>query len=811
MNSLFHCGRHLARHWLAYLLLALAGGLLAADLSQLFGATVHARSAESGVALTLVPTLIACVALWAAGTRLDTTRRELEHLHGVLERAQTLGRTGTWEHEAGAFDWSPRALAILGLDATRVCGFDDLLGHVAAEDRGQLERAWRAAQAGARHRAEVCLTDGRGEVRRVLFEGRLESGLEGDAPRLAGIVQDMSEPYRMQGELRRAMRYQRALLDNFPFMVWLKDRDLRFLAVNRPLSEAGGLAHPDDARGLDDDDLWPTEQAIAYRVEDIEVLQSRAPKYSESVIDSGDRRQWFEAWTAPVLDEDGGLLGTVGYARDISERKRVEAALARSRDQFAMLGRLQARFIAGEPADAVFAGMLDILCELSGCDDGFLGEIGHDASGTAHIGLLACRETDWLGERADLIEGVLESGCHGCTSGSIVAAGADSAAGRGLLCIAVTRGEQLTGLIGLAAKDGRIDDERLASVQVAASTFGLILEAGLRERARQHAESELLRHRDRLTELVETQLKESAVAQRSSDLANSAKSAFLAGVSHELRTPIHAILGFARIALRGRPPLCDVTRHRFEVIRENGERLLAQVDELLDLSRLGAGTLRLERSLCSPRALIDEALRACEGAGQNAVTLQAGGADVMTDADPVRLQQALRTLFEHAIRRSSAGHAVGVQLSPGSRDGRSGVTVSVCSNGPRMTEPELDSLFDPFGLAATQRPPGGGTGAGLAICREIVSLHGGAVEARMFDATDATGAILQVDVWLPAASPDELARFSPGLEVQVPVDQAGVTLARESCLAQDCGGMGQQLECGRTTGSAHEEVSERGR
>lgn len=718
----------------------------------------------------------------------------------MLERAQTLGRTGTWEHEAGAFDWSPRALAILGLDATRVRGFDDLLGHVAVEDRAQLERAWRAALAGARHRTEVCLTDGRGEVRRVLFEGRLESGQEGDAPRLAGIVQDMSEPYRMQGELRRAMRYQRALLDNFPFMVWLKDRDLRFLAVNRPLAEAGGLAHPDDARGLDDDDLWPTEQAIAYRVEDMEVLQSRTPKYSESVIDSGDRRHWFEAWTAPVLDEDGGLLGTVGYARDISERKRVEAALARSRDQFAMLGRLQARFIAGEPADAVFAGMLDILCELSGCDDGFLGEIAYDANGTAHIGLLACRETDWLSERADLIEGVLGARIHGCASGSIVAAGADSAAGRGLICIAVTRGEQLTGLIGLAAKDGRIDDERLAAVQAAASTFGLILEADLRQRARQQAEAELLRHRDRLAELIELQTKDGAAVQRQAELANGAKSAFLAGVSHELRTPIHAILGFARIALRGRPPLCDVTRHRFEVIRENGERLLAQVDELLDLSRLGAGTLCLQRSLCVPRELLDEAVRACAGGQQISVTLQVGD-DRMIEADPLRLQQALRTLFEHAIRRSSAGSPVDVYVSSGSRDGCSGVTVSVCSTGPRMTEAELASLFDPFGPAATQRPPGGGTGAALAICREIVSLHGGRVEARTPDATDAAETSLQIDVWLPAVLPGGSA---------LP-DQSGVEPPSGPGSLRDCGGMGQRLECGRTVNVARAEAPERSR
>ncbi|MFX7329192.1 hypothetical protein ABTI69_20610, partial [Acinetobacter baumannii] len=91
------------------------------------------------------------------------------------------------------------------------------------------------------------------------------------------------------------------------------------------------------------------------------------------------------------------------------------------------------------------------------------------------------------------------------------------------------------------------------------------------------------------------------------------------------------------------------TRHRFGVIRENGERLLAQVDELLDLSRLGAGTLCLQRSLFAPRELLDEALRACAGRQQINVTPHAGGDGMMIDADPVRLQQALRTLLEHAI------------------------------------------------------------------------------------------------------------------------------------------------------------------
>lgn len=750
--------RHLARHWLAYLLASLAAGMLVADFSGAFGYAGQTRLSSLGLAPVLVPLLLVCIVLWAVGVRLDDTRRELELIRIELERAQTLGRTGNWSLVAGRFDWSPRALQILGVEASLVQTFEQLSERVAVEDRSQLERAWRTAQAGAHYRAEFGIGGPHG-VRRLLFEGQLESVDETGRRRVAGIVQDMSERFRMEGELRRAMRYQQALLDNFPFMVWLKDRNLRFLAVNRPLARAGGLKDPADARGLQDHDLWPAELADGYRADDLEVLRARAPRGCESLVVSAGRSAWYEIWKAPVLDDDGELLGTVGFARDISERKHAEASLQRSRDQLATLGRLQARFIQGETGDTLFGSMLEILLDLSASDDGFLAEVVRDLHGKAHINLLACCETDWLGERGELIEQALQTNASTCESGAIVASVAASGGVSGLICIAVIDDGCLVGLIGLSAADGRLEQDGLAGVQAAVSTFGLILHAGMREQARLHAETELKRHRDRLAEMVDEQVSDSMSARRMAEHANRAKSLFLASMSHELRTPIHAILGFSRLALRDRPPLADATRRRFETIRENGDRLLALVDDLLDLSRLEAGGIQLNTTACNLSELVQDAVSEMDAAAVGrdvAIRVDDRLAMPLIKADAYRLLQVLHKLLDNAIRFSPQSGEVVVSLA-GYVDNRcNGVLLGVSDLGPGIPDGELERVFDQFEQASRIRGPAGGTGLGLAICREIVILHHGWIRA----ANRPDGGTC-IEIWLPDYDAADRISFAP--------------------------------------------------
>jgi PAS domain S-box-containing protein len=769
MNLSLQSARHLARHWLAYLLAALVIGLLVAELAGATGLAGAGRVSRLGLAPLLVPVLIVCLALWAVGVRLDAARQELEQLHVELERAHTLGRTGNWSHAHGAFEWSGRARRILGIDGAALASFEQLLAHVAADDRLPLERAWRAAQAGAHYRIEFCVSHPDGE-RRVLFEGRVESagmaaagGSGTDAPVLAGIVQDMTDRWRVERELHRAMRYQRALLDNFPFMVWLKDRDLRFLAVNKPLALAGGLNDPDEACGLQDHDLWPTDCADAYRADDIEVLNSRLPRCSESFVTSGSGSICLEVWKAPVLDENGELLGTVGFARDISERKRSEQALERSREQLAMLGRLQARFIRGESGEALFAAMLDILLDLAGASDGFIAEVMHDPRHEPRVNLLARRDSDWFGAHPELIEEALAADRSDQESGAIVALAAFDEPPRERACFAVMSDRRLVGLVGLDLPHA-LPEACRTGVQAAISTFGLILQAGIRDRDRQRVETELKRHRDRLSELIEEQLSDSMSARRMAEQANRAKSRFMSSMSHELRTPIHAILAFSRLALRDRPPLADVTRRRFEVIREHGDRLLALVDDLLDLSRLEGGAIKLNASSCDLESLVAEAIAQMQAvAVERGVHMRMAGLfpQVPLQADAQRMAQVLRTLLDNAIRFSPPSAEVLLSLERHEHEGVAGVLLRVSDHGPGIAEEDRERIFDQFEQAARLRGAEGGTGLGLAICREIVNLHGGWIRAANRGDCGAC-----IELWLAARALDEHSPESTQMEME---------------------------------------------
>ncbi|MDE2441280.1 MAG: EAL domain-containing protein [Betaproteobacteria bacterium] len=122
-------------------------------------------------------------------------------------------------------------------------------------------------------------------------------------------------------------RYQRALLDNFPFLVWLKDTESRILTANRAYAEASGKLTADELIGKTDADIWPLDLATHYRRDDMAVMASRQNKVVVEPIVVSDQAIWHETYKAPVIDEDGNLLGTVGFAQDISERKNTALRL----------------------------------------------------------------------------------------------------------------------------------------------------------------------------------------------------------------------------------------------------------------------------------------------------------------------------------------------------------------------------------------------------------------------------------------------------------------------------------------------------
>jgi PAS domain S-box-containing protein len=141
------------------------------------------------------------------------------------------------------------------------------------------------------------------------------------------MLTDITDRKRAEEALNLRESYLTAILENQPGLVWLKDKKGRFLAVNYAFARSCGMESPEQVLGKTDLDIWPRELAEKYRTDDKAVLTRGAPiAVEEAICDQGEMK-WFETFKTPVLNKDGQILGTSGYARDITERKNAEKAL----------------------------------------------------------------------------------------------------------------------------------------------------------------------------------------------------------------------------------------------------------------------------------------------------------------------------------------------------------------------------------------------------------------------------------------------------------------------------------------------------
>jgi signal transduction histidine kinase len=224
-----------------------------------------------------------------------------------------------------------------------------------------------------------------------------------------------------------------------------------------------------------------------------------------------------------------------------------------------------------------------------------------------------------------------------------------------------------------------------------------------------------------------------AAAERSyrADLRQAAEGArerseFLAGLSHELRTPLNAILGFTHVLeseVDG--PLTLDARESLQVIKTSGEHLKNLIDDVLDLSALETGQLRLNKRAVDVRELAEEVVREARASVRDkpvglAVTGQGG---LYANADPRRVRQVLTNLITNAIKATSQGW-VTVHL-----EARGGfVAMVVQDTGAGIPPEERAAIFEAYRQAGDRRSRRGGTGLGLSIAQRLVGMHGGTIE-----------------------------------------------------------------------------------
>lgn len=255
---------------------------------------------------------------------------------------------------------------------------------------------------------------------------------------------------------------------------------------------------------------------------------------------------------------------------------------------------------------------------------------------------------------------------------------------------------------------------------------------GVRGEPIRHADGQVYRLVGTATDITEKKDYELALveAKEAAEAASDAKSDFLARMSHELRTPLHGVIGSA--SLLSSMHLDDESTHLVDTIQLSARVLLSTINDILEISKIEAGHLEMEREAFSIIDCVENTIRVVEGsAKEKSIHLDFHLAEPMPDqilGDFIRLRQVLINLIHNAIKFTDQG-SVSLDVRSVEQDGDTALLrFAVQDTGSGIPEAEQRRLFDPFtqgDTSASRRHDG--TGLGLAICSHLVRLMGGEI------------------------------------------------------------------------------------
>ncbi|MCK5828989.1 MAG: CHASE domain-containing protein [Methylococcales bacterium] len=214
--------------------------------------------------------------------------------------------------------------------------------------------------------------------------------------------------------------------------------------------------------------------------------------------------------------------------------------------------------------------------------------------------------------------------------------------------------------------------------------------------------------------------------------SDQAKSEFLANMSHELRTPMHGILSFARFGIKNIDKQDKARNLKYFLrILSSGERLLSLLNDLLDLSKLESGHMKLDLH----KHMLTQTLNSCLAEQETIIQeqeLQIKKNVIEDDFaifDAVRIGQVITNLLSNAIKFTPKEKAISIVITKDILNNSSVLCFSIDNEGVGIPKGELEQIFDKFIQSSNTKTSAGGTGLGLPICKEILSLHRGEIWA----------------------------------------------------------------------------------
>lgn len=494
--------------------------------------------------------------------------------------------------------------------------------------------------------------------------------------------------------------------------------------IPRPVIRA--LIHPDDREAAGAGAQKAFDSGGLYQIE-----------YRVQPADGGPLR-WIFVQGRPLYAADGQVSGMTGVVQDITAQRAVQEAARNEAQMLDLLNQTGSALAAELDLNALLQQATDAATRLTGAQFGAFFYNGTDEQGDAyllytlsgapkeaferfgHPRPTALFGPTFQGEAPIRVDDILTDprygrwGPHyGMPPGHLPV--------RSYLAVAVTSrgGAVIGGLFFGHPEPGRFDarSERLA-VGIAAQAAVAVDNARLYAQAQRDAEER------------RTLLDSERAARQDAERASAIKDQFLATLSHELRTPLGAILGWAHILRRKIAP-AEADLHKGIDVIERSTRVQTQlIDDLLDMSRITSGKLRLDVQPVSPITFIEaavETVRPQAEASQVRIETLLDPLAGPVSGDPGRLQQIVWNLLANAVKFTPKGGKVQVLLERVN----SHIEISISDTGVGIRPEVLPYVFERFRQgdgSITRRF--GGLGLGLSIVKHLVELHGGGVVAK---------------------------------------------------------------------------------